>query len=90
MPRHALAALGPPDPAGFLLARAAGTLRTRSQDPATWRAERDVPRSGVHEPLRDPRASACPFFRASEGCPAGEMRAGARQAEHSSRGKSST
>jgi hypothetical protein len=73
--RTAHGALGPPDPAGFLLARAAGTLRTRSQDPATSRAEREGSRHGAHEPPRDPGASECPFFRASGGGPAGEVRA---------------
>ena len=34
-----------------------------------------TPRPGAHEPLRDPGVSECPFFRANEGGPAGEVRA---------------
>ena len=34
-----------------------------------------TPQLGAHEPLRDPGVSECPFFRANEGGPAGEVRA---------------
>jgi hypothetical protein len=68
---------------GLMLARAAGTYALARTVPAARRA-RPLLRLGAYEPLRDPRVSECPSFRANERGPAGEVRAEPRWRTHAS------